>query len=167
VPSAATIVVAITMAVAVSRPLVAQSPAPQAEPLADAQPVRLRGAAAAAVERLNTASLFQGPVVQTSADAPWARVSALASGASVEVRMADGRRVRGRVANVSDDTLAVQASSGPSSIPRAEIRKVRVPDPGRLLLYGALGIGGGLAAGWAACPHCPTSNERRRRQNTC
>jgi hypothetical protein len=118
--------------------------------------VSLRRAAEAAVERLNTAAVFQGkgPVAQTSADAPWARVSALASGASVEVQMADGRRVRGRVTSVSDDTLAVQTSRGPLPITRAEIRKIRVPDPGRRVLYGALGIVGGLVGGALVCPQC-------------
>jgi hypothetical protein len=77
----------------------------------------------------------------------------------VEVQMADGRRVRGRVTSVSDETLAFQTSGGPLPITRAEIRKIRVPDPARRMLYGALGIGGGLVGGWLVCPHCPTSNE--------
>jgi len=69
-----------------------------------------------------------------------------------------GGRLRATLVSTGPDTIVVREASGERSIPRADIRELRVFDPGRRvhrgLLWMLVGAGAGAGASLAACAAC-------------
>ena len=81
--------------------------------------------------------------------AQWRRVQSVPSGEQVEVRRLSGQKVKGTVIATSDDGLTIQAEAGQLSIPRSEIRQVKVRRRSANLKRGAIGAAIGAASGVA------------------
>jgi hypothetical protein len=90
--------------------------------------------------------------------ADWDTVRQTRGGENIEITTRDGARTRGALVSASVDAAVVREGSGERSVPRAEIRRVRVYDLGhrvlRGLLWTAVGAGVGAGGGVAACPGC-------------
>ena len=67
--------------------------------------------------------------------------------------------MRATLVSASPDTVVVREASGERSIPRADIRELRVFDSGRRahrgFLWTLVGAGAGAGASLAACIQCP------------
>jgi len=91
--------------------------------------------------------------------ADWDVVRQIPSGDRIEIVTSDGVRARGAFLSAAADEAVIRDESGERSFGRAEVRRVRVYDPGRRirrgLLWTAVGAGVGAAGGVAACPGCP------------
>ncbi|HZT32993.1 MAG TPA: hypothetical protein VFA33_24105 [Bryobacteraceae bacterium] len=89
----------------------------------------------------------------------WEAVARIPPQQKVEITTREGKRTRAAFLSATSEVLIVREDSGERSIPRTEIRRVRVADPLRRirrgLLWTAVGAGAGAAAGIAACPSCP------------
>ena len=90
--------------------------------------------------------------------ADWAEIRLIPPDQKIEVTTRDGTRTRAIFAAATAEALMLRENSGERSLPRAEIRQVRVYDPGhrlrRGLLWTAVGAGAGAAGGVAVCPSC-------------
>jgi hypothetical protein len=91
--------------------------------------------------------------------ADWDTVQRIPVAQRIEVtERSGGGRLRATLVSASPDTVVVREASGERSIPRADIRELRVFDPGRRthrgLLWTLLGAGAGVGASLAACISC-------------
>jgi hypothetical protein len=88
----------------------------------------------------------------------WENLRMIAPGTEVRVAAGNSKPVRGRLENVSDDSLAIQADTGTRSFPRPEIRGVFVRknrDRLRKVLIGmGIGTSAGLGIGGAVANNC-------------
>jgi len=91
--------------------------------------------------------------------AQWNAVQRIPADRKIEITTRDGARTRAYFVSAAGDVLAFRERSGERSLTRAEIRQVRIFDPGRRvrkgLLWTAVGAAAGAGAGVAACPGCP------------
>jgi hypothetical protein len=71
----------------------------------------------------------------------------------------DAPRLRGRLVEVTDESIVISAKNGDQVIPRGEVRRIRASDGGRRALYGLIGIGAGAGATYV--PARIMSNEGR------
>ena len=90
--------------------------------------------------------------------AGWEELKGLPPGDKTEVALKKADAVKGTFVSATDTAIIVRDGTGERSIPRDEIRRIKVADPSRRLRNGligtAIGAGAGLAIGWAVCPHC-------------
>lgn len=88
----------------------------------------------------------------------WTKLQSIGAGEKIEVTTRDGSKTMGSMVSVSADTLVFRTPSGEQSTARADVRKVRVRDPGhrlnRGLIWTAIGAGAGAGIGLAVCPFC-------------
>ena len=94
--------------------------------------------------------------------ADWDAVQRIPAAQKIEVtERTGGGRLRATLVSAGPDTVVVREASGERSIRRADIRELRVFDPGRRvhrgLLWTLVGAGAGAGASLAACAAC--SNE--------
>ena len=91
----------------------------------------------------------------------WNAVLQISTGEKIEVTARSGKRMRATLVSATGGALVVREKSGEQSLTKAEIRRVRVYDPGRRvrrgLLWTVIGAAAGAAGGLAVCPDC--SNE--------
>jgi hypothetical protein len=92
--------------------------------------------------------------------ADWDAVQRIPTAQRIEVtERSGGGRLRATLVSASPDTVVVNEASGQRSIPRTDIRELRVFDPGtrtrRGLLWTLIGAGAGAGASLAACISCP------------
>jgi hypothetical protein len=92
--------------------------------------------------------------------ADWDAVQRIPATQRIEVTdRSGGGRLRATLVAASADTVVVREASGERSIPRANIRKLRVFDSGRRahrgFLWTLVGAGAGAGASLAACVSCP------------
>lgn len=91
--------------------------------------------------------------------ADWDAVQRIPAAQKIEVtERSGGGRLRATLVSTSPDTIVVREASGERSIPRTDIRELRVFDPGRRvhrgLLWTLIGAGAGAGASLAACISC-------------
>ena len=91
--------------------------------------------------------------------ADWDAVQRIPAAQKIEVtERTGGGRLRATLVSAGPDTVVVREASGERSIPRADIRELRVFDPGRRthrgLLWTLIGAGAGAGASLAACIDC-------------
>lgn len=92
--------------------------------------------------------------------ADWDAVQRIPTAQKIEVtERSGGGRLRATLVSASPDTVVVREASGERSIPRADIRELRVFDSGRRahrgFLWTLVGAGAGAGASLAACIQCP------------
>jgi len=99
--------------------------------------------------------LLTQPPVLLAQDAPgqqdWAAVQAVPSGAELVVETKAGKRVKGKLSNVSDLTLTLVRKNNPVDLDRTDVQRIyRRSDGARTksALIGA-GVGAGLGVGLA------------------
>jgi hypothetical protein len=90
--------------------------------------------------------------------AGWEEVRAIPAAHKVQIHVRKGEPAKGAFVSASDTAVLVRNKLGERSIARDQIRKVEIADPSRRLRNGlvgtAIGVGVGLAIGWAVCPYC-------------
>ena len=89
----------------------------------------------------------------------WGAVQRIPTAQKIEVTERSGPvRSRATLVSAGPDAVVVRGVSGERSIPRADIRELRVFDPGkrtrRGLLWTLIGAGAGAGASLAACVSC-------------
>lgn len=92
--------------------------------------------------------------------ADWDAVQRIPALQKIEVtERSGGGRLRATLVSASPDTIVVREASGERSIPRADIRELRVFDSKRRthrgLLWTLVGASAGTGASLAACVSCP------------
>jgi hypothetical protein len=92
--------------------------------------------------------------------ADWDAVQRIPAAQRIEVtERSRGGRLRATLVSATPDTVVVREASGERSIPRADIRELRVFDSGRRahrgFLWMLVGAGAGAGASLAACIDCP------------
>ena len=96
--------------------------------------------------------------------ADWDAIQRIPAGQKIEITERRSGRLRATLVSASADTVMVRDVSGERSIPRADIRELRVFDSGRRvhrgLLWTLVGAGAGAGASLAACISC--SGEGRK-----
>ncbi len=89
----------------------------------------------------------------------WQAVQRLPHDQKIEVTTRDGSRTRASFVSAAEEALVVRENSGLRSISRADIRKVRIADPGRRtrngFIWTAVGAGAGAGTALILCPYCP------------
>ena len=81
----------------------------------------------------------------------WSRLSTVASGTKLSVKLKDGKKIEGKFANVSDGSLSLTVKNAPKEIRRediATVHQVSKKGAGKATLIG-LGVGAGVGAGLA------------------
>ena len=81
----------------------------------------------------------------------WSRLSAVASGTKLSVKLKDGKKIEGKFANVSDASLSLTVKNAAKEIRRediATIHQISKKGAGKATLIG-LGVGAGVGAGLA------------------
>jgi len=90
--------------------------------------------------------------------ADWDTVRRIPADQKIEITARDGTRTDATFISATSDMLLLREKSGERSLPRIDIRRLRVFDPARRihrgLLFTGAGAGFGAAAGLAACPSC-------------
>lgn len=89
--------------------------------------------------------------------AGWDSVRQIAANSKTSVsRKSD--TVKGAFVSASEEAIVLRASTGEVSIPRGEVKRVKVADPSRRMRNGLLGVAIGAAAGigigFGVCPGC-------------
>jgi hypothetical protein len=92
--------------------------------------------------------------------ADWDAVQRIPAAQRIELtERSGGGRLRATLVSASPDTVVVREASGERSIPRADIRELRVFDSGRRahrgFLWMLVGAGAGAGASLTACIGCP------------
>lgn len=145
-------IVFITATLAVARPSVssAQTSSPGISHL------DIRRATIALVKTQSTAGATIASGSQSSAnDAAWEKIRTRPHLSKIQVETRNGAGVNGRLRSVADDALVVETSSGDIRVMRADVWRVRAPDPLKRILVGSLGtMTGGVLLPFAACPYC-------------
>jgi hypothetical protein len=94
----------------------------------------------------------------TAFSAGWEAVQRIPPDTRIEVRTRQPEQLRGTFVSANETVLVIHSKSGEQSVPRGDIRRLRVADPSRRMRNGvlatAIGAGIGLAIGAAVCPHC-------------
>ena len=90
----------------------------------------------------------------------WDAVQRISTAQKIEVsEQSGGSRFRATLVSAGPNTIVVREASGERSIPRKDIRELRVFDSGRKvrrgLLWTLVGAGAGAGAGLIACLSCP------------
>jgi len=90
----------------------------------------------------------------------WDAVQRISTAQKIEVsEQSGGSRFRATLVSAGPNTIVVREASGERSIPRADIRELRVFDSGRKvrrgLLWTLVGAAAGAGAGLIACLSCP------------
>ena len=90
----------------------------------------------------------------------WDAVQRIPAAQKIEIRERSGSGEFGAtLVSASPDTVVVRDSSGERSIPRTDVRELRVFDSARRirrgLLWTLIGAGAGAGAGIIACISCP------------
>lgn len=102
-----------------------------------------------------------GALARARADAAeetgWARVQHLDRGARVRVVDRSGDETTGRIEQITADAVSIAAGGRSRTFDRARIAAITVPSVIKRLVYGSLGVAGGVIAGFLLCPSC--SNE--------
>lgn len=78
--------------------------------------------------------------------ADWSDVSRLQAGAKLEVRTTDGVKLRADFVSATQDSLVLQGKT----VPKSQIKEIKIHDPGRRLRRGLIWMGVGAAAGAGA-----------------
>ena len=81
----------------------------------------------------------------------WSRLSAVASGTKLSVKLKDGKKIEGKFANVSDSSLSLTVKNAAKEIRRedvATVHQVSKKGAGKATLIG-LGVGAALGSGLA------------------
>jgi hypothetical protein len=91
--------------------------------------------------------------------ADWDAVQRIPAAQRIEVtEWTGGHRLRATLVSTSSDTIVVRGDFGERSVPKADIRELRIFDPGRRthrgLLWTLIGGGAGTGASLAACVSC-------------
>jgi hypothetical protein len=91
--------------------------------------------------------------------ADWDAVQRIPAAQKIEVtERSGGGRLRATLVSAGRDSVVMREASGERSIPRADIRELRVFDPGRRthrgLLWTLVGAGAGAGASLAGCVSC-------------
>jgi hypothetical protein len=89
----------------------------------------------------------------------WDDIQRIPAAQKIEVIEQGGHSpLRATLVSASSDTVVIREASGERSIPRADIRELRVFDSGRRvhrgLLWTLVGAGAGAGASLAACSSC-------------
>ena len=82
----------------------------------------------------------------------WSRVTALAGGSNLQVKLKNGKTIKGTLSSASDSSLSLTVKNAPVEIKREEVRTihevVKKGNGGKGALIGAgVGAGAGAAAG--------------------
>jgi small nuclear ribonucleoprotein (snRNP)-like protein len=78
----------------------------------------------------------------------WSRVTALASGSNLSVKLKSGKTVNGTLSSASDSTLSVTSKNAPVEIKREDVRSVHeVVKKGSAAKATLIGMGVGAGAG--------------------
>lgn len=89
--------------------------------------------------------------------AGWDSVQRVTPDQKVEVTTRS-ETTKGTFISANDTAVVIRTKAGEQSIARADVRKVRISDPGKRvrsgLLWTAIGAGAGAGIGFAACPGC-------------
>ena len=89
----------------------------------------------------------------------WQAIQRLPHDQKIEVTTRDRTRTRATFVSATEEVLVVRERSGDRSIARADVRKLRIADPGRRtrngLIWTAVGAGAGAATAFVICPYCP------------
>jgi small nuclear ribonucleoprotein (snRNP)-like protein len=98
-------------------------------------------------------SFLLSPVtlVAQSGTNDWSRLSAVASGTRLSVKLKDGKKVEGTMRSVSDSSLSLTVKNAAKEIRREEVASVHEiakKSAGKATLIG-LGVGAGVGAGLA------------------
>jgi len=105
-------------------------------------------------------ALAQSP--QLSSNQAWDLVKETTLGEKLEVKLKDGRKVKGDKVLVSDSELSLTIKNQQvAQFKRDEIRQVwrsMPPDPEKRSLYGAIGMGAGIVGGIAVATAIGRSN---------
>jgi hypothetical protein len=95
--------------------------------------------------------------------AGWDAVQRIQPGAKVDVTLNDGAHARGGFVSADGESVVVREEAGERAMARAEVRQVRVAEPGRRvrkgLIWTAVGVGAGAGIGAAICPQCPNEGQ--------
>jgi len=89
-------------------------------------------------------------VAQTGTN-DWSRLSAVASGTKLSVKLKDGKKIEGKFANVSDSSLSLTVKNAAKEIRRedvATVHQVSKKGAGKATLIG-LGVGAGVGGALA------------------
>lgn len=90
--------------------------------------------------------------------ASWDSIQKLAPGESIELTTRGQKPRKVTYRSQTAEALVVSDNSGEQSVPRADVERIRVEDPGRRVrrgaLFTAIGAGAGAALGVAVCPGC-------------
>ena len=90
-------------------------------------------------------------VMAQTGTSDWSRLSAVASGTKLSVKLKDGKKIEGKFANVSDASLSLTVKNAAKEFRRediASVHQVSKKGAGTATLIG-LGVGAGLGAGLA------------------
>jgi hypothetical protein len=96
--------------------------------------------------------------------ADWDAVQRIPAAQKIEItERSGGGRLRATLVSAGPDTVVVREASGERSIPRANIRELRVFDSGRGahrgVLWTLVGAGAGVGASLAACAACANEGQ--------
>jgi hypothetical protein len=89
-----------------------------------------------------------------AAQSEWSVVTALPAGVKVEIHRENVSPLRGKLVRATESEVVVQAKKSDQSIPRADVKRVKVPSTTLRLLYGAIGVGVGITVGALICHSC-------------
>jgi hypothetical protein len=95
-----------------------------------------------------------GVFAAQAADADWMLLRGLAKDGKVEVQAYGERGVFGRFVRVSDESITLSAQGAEKEFARKDVQRIKVPSPGRRMLYGVIGVAAGIAVGAVVCPGC-------------
>ena len=109
------------------------------------------------------AQLVLAQSTQLSSNQAWDLVKETALGEKLEVKLKDGRKVKGEKVLISDSELTLTLKKQQAvQIKRDDIRQVwrsMPPDPEKRSLYGAIGLGAGIVGGIAVATAIGRTND--------
>lgn len=107
----------------------------------------------AAISLLATAAFFTA-AQPALAQSPWTPVATLKPESNVRVELYSGAVIDGRAVETTADAITVSNRDGKHQISRSEVKRVKVPDFSKRVMYGAIGMASGALVTLAACPSC-------------
>ena len=97
--------------------------------------------------------------VSVAFGADWDSVQRIQLSQRTEVKTKDKQTIEGSFVSATAEAIVVRVASGQKSVPKGDVRQVRIVDPSRRMRNGVLwtvvGAAAGAGAGVAACPYCP------------